>query len=82
MVKIRLKRIGTKKRPYYRIVVMDSRSPRDGRTIDEIGFYHPIEKEEKQIVINNDKLQDWVNKGAQLTPVVKSLYNRTKTAKN
>jgi small subunit ribosomal protein S16 len=79
VVKIRLKRIGTKKRPYYRIVVMDSRKPRDGRTIEEIGYYHPIEKEEKQVVINSDKLQEWMSKGAQMTPVVKSLFNRTKT---
>ena len=47
-LKIRLKRFGTKKRPYYRIVVMDSRAPRDGRTLEEVGLYHPIEAEEKQ----------------------------------
>ena len=81
MVKIRLKRIGTKKRPYYRIVVMDSRSPRDGRTIEEIGYYHPIEKEDKQLVINSDKLQDWMSKGAQMTPIVKSLFNKNRTSK-
>ena len=48
-VRIRLKRFGTKKRPFYRIVVMDSRTPRDGRVLEEIGLYHPIEKAEKQI---------------------------------
>ena len=50
-VKIRLKRFGTKKRPYYRIVVVDSRAPRDGKTIEEVGFYHPIEVADKQIKI-------------------------------
>jgi len=49
VVKIRLKKFGSKKRPYYRIVVQDSREPRDGRTIEELGVYHPIEVEEKQI---------------------------------
>ena len=48
-VRIRLKRFGTKKRPFYRIVVMDSRTPRDGRVLEEIGLYHPIEKKEKQV---------------------------------
>ncbi len=55
-VKIRLKRMGTKRRPYYRIVVMDSRAPRDGRTIDEVGLYHPIEAEDKQVVLKEEKM--------------------------
>ena len=53
-VKIRLKRFGTKKRPYYRIVVMDSRAPRDGRTLEEVGLYHPIEVEDKQVMLKVD----------------------------
>ncbi|MCK5250977.1 MAG: 30S ribosomal protein S16 [Spirochaetaceae bacterium] len=75
-VKIRLKRMGTKKRPYYRIVVMDSRAPRDGRTIDEVGYYHPIETEDKQILIKEDKVKEWLSKGARPTITVKRLLNR------
>ena len=75
-VKIRLKRMGTKKRPYYRIVVMDSRAPRDGRTIDEVGYYHPIEAEDKQISIKEDKVKEWLGKGARPTITVKRLLNR------
>lgn len=75
-VKIRLKRFGTKKRPYYRVVVMDSRSPRDGRTIDEVGLYHPIEAEERQVKLKEDKVRDWLSKGAQPTDTVKKLLNK------
>ena len=74
-VRIRLKRFGTKRRPYYRIVVMDSRSPRDGRTIEEVGFYHPIEIEEKQIQVKEDRVRDWLNKGAQPSDTVRKLLN-------
>ena len=75
-VRIRLKRFGTKKRPYYRIVVVDSRSPRDGRVIEEVGLYHPIEKEEKQIAIKRDRVKEWLEKGATPTDVVKRILNR------
>ena len=75
-VKIRLKRLGTKKRPYYRVVVMDSRSPRDGRTIDEVGIYHPIEAEEVQVKLKEDKIKEWLSKGARPTDTVKKLLNR------
>ncbi len=75
-VKIRLKRLGTKKRPYYRVVVMDSRSPRDGRTIDEVGLYHPIEAEEVQVRLKEDKIKEWLSKGAQPTDTVKKLLNK------
>ncbi len=68
--------MGTKKRPYYRIVVMDSRAPRDGRTIDEVGYYHPIEAEDKQISIKEDKVKEWLVKGARPTITVKRLLNR------
>ena len=75
-VKIRLKRMGTKRRPYYRIVVMDSRAPRDGRTIDEVGLYHPIEAEGKQVSIKEDKVKEWLSKGARPTITVKRLLNK------
>jgi len=74
-VRIRLKRFGTKKRPYYRIVVTDSRSPRDGRTIEEVGFYHPIEIEQKQLIIKEDRVRDWLKKGAQPSDTVRKLLN-------
>ena len=75
-VKIRLKRFGSKKRPYYRIVVMDSRAPRDGRTLEEVGLYHPIETEDKQVVLKEDRIKEWIGKGAQPTATVKKLLNK------
>lgn len=76
MVKIRLKRIGAKKRPFYRIVVQDSREPRNGKTIEEVGIYHPIEVAEKQISFDSDKIRSWLQKGAQPTDTVKRLLNK------
>lgn len=75
-VKIRLKRFGTKKRPYYRIVVMDSRSARNGRTIEEIGFYHPIEVEGKQLNIKEERAREWIDKGARPSDTVRKLLNQ------
>jgi small subunit ribosomal protein S16 len=75
-VKIRLKKFGTKGRPYYRIVIMDTRSPRDSRTIDEIGLYHPIEAEDKQIRIDEEKAKFWLARGAQPSDTVRSLLNK------
>ena len=75
-VRIRLKRFGTKRRPYYRIVVMDSRTPRDGRALDEVGFYHPIEVEEKQIDLNEERIRSWIEKGAKPSDTVRELLNR------
>ncbi|MFP4363401.1 MAG: 30S ribosomal protein S16 [Spirochaetia bacterium] len=75
-VKIRLKRYGTKKRPYYRLVAVDSREPRDGRTIEELGFYHPIELEEKQVKLKEDRIRDWVDNGAQVSKTVRRLLNK------
>jgi small subunit ribosomal protein S16 len=75
-VKIRLKRFGTRMRPFYRIVVMDSRVPRDGVCLDEIGLYHPIEKDEKQIVLDETKVKEWLSKGAQPTDTVRGLLNK------
>jgi len=74
-VRIRLKRFGTKKRPFYRIVVMDSRTPRDGRVLEEIGLYHPIEKKEKQIAVSADRVKDWLSRGATPSATVKRLLN-------
>ena len=73
---IRLKRFGTKKRPYYRIVVVDSRAPRDGKTIEELGYYHPIEAEEKQITFEAEKIRAWLDKGARVSDTVRSLLNK------
>ena len=74
-VRIRLKRFGTKRRPYYRIVVTDSRSPRDGRTIEEVGFYHPIEIAEKQLSVKEDRIREWLGKGARPSDTVRKLLN-------
>ena len=77
-VKIRLKKFGTKKRPYYRIVVMDTKTPRDGRPIEEVGLYHPIETEEKQVRLNEGKIREWLGKGALPTTTVKRILNKNK----
>lgn len=71
-VKIRLKRMGSNKKPFYRIVVADSRAPRDGKFIEEIGFYNPI-SQPKQVKINDDKAVKWLGCGAQPTDTVKTL---------
>jgi small subunit ribosomal protein S16 len=76
VVKIRLKRLGTKKRPYYRVVVMDSRQARDSRTIDEVGIYHPLETEDKQFSVKEEAVKAWLGKGAQPSPTVKRLLNK------
>lgn len=72
-VKIRLRRMGAKKAPFYRVVVADSRSPRDGRFIEEIGYYNPV-SEPAQIKINEEKANKWLQNGAQPTEVVKKLF--------
>ncbi|MCY6372389.1 30S ribosomal protein S16 [Clostridium ganghwense] len=74
-VKIRLKRMGAKKAPFYRVVVADSRSPRDGRFIEEIGYYNPV-SEPKTIKIDEEKAVKWVKNGAQPTDVVKKLFTK------
>lgn len=71
-VKIRLKRMGANKKPFYRIVVADSRSPRDGKFIEEIGYYNPV-SEPKQVKINDEKAVQWLKNGAQPTEAVKNL---------
>lgn len=72
MVKIRLKRIGAKKNPFYRIVVADSRYPRNGRFIEELGYYDPM-KNPVELKLDNEKLQTWLKNGAQPTETVKAL---------
>ncbi|AKL95502.1 30S ribosomal protein S16 [Clostridium aceticum] len=74
-VKIRLKRMGSKKKPFYRIVVADARAPRDGRFIEEIGFYNPV-SQPKEFRIDNDKATKWLNDGAQPTDTVKDLFKK------
>ena len=74
-VKLRLKRGGSKQRPFYRIVASDARSPRDGRFIDTIGIYNPI-PENYEVSIDEEKALYWLNNGAQPTDTVKSLFNK------
>ncbi len=79
-VKIRLKRMGAMRRPYYRIVVMDTLSPRDGRAIDEVGLYHPVEAEDKQVRLDQEKISYWLQKGAKPTATVKKILNKNNIA--
>ena len=74
-VKIRLKRMGKKKSPFYRIVVADARSPRDGRFIEEIGYYNPL-TEPSTIKIDLEKAKNWIANGAQPTDTVKVLLKK------
>ncbi|MGN0588334.1 MAG: 30S ribosomal protein S16 [Ruminiclostridium sp.] len=71
-VKIRLRRMGAKKAPFYRVVVADSRYPRDGRFIEEIGYYDPT-KEPSVVKIDAEKAQQWIKNGAQPTDTVKKI---------
>jgi small subunit ribosomal protein S16 len=73
---MRLKKFGTKKRPYYRIVVVDSQKPRDGKTIEELGYYHPIEAEDKQISFDVDKVKAWIEKGVIVSDTVRGILNK------
>ena len=85
MVSIRLKRFGAKKRPYYRIVVkrpyyrivvMDNRAARTSETIDEVGTYHPVEAEDRQVTLDKEKVESWIAKGAQPSATVKKILNK------
>lgn len=76
MVKIRLKRMGAHKKPFYRVVVADARAPRDGKFIDEIGTYNPM-TEPAAININAEKAQKWLGNGAQPTDTVKALLKKS-----
>ena len=74
-VKIRLARYGARHRPFYRIVVSDSRSPRDGRFIEKLGIYDPLQ-DPPLIQVDRDKVEEWVRKGAQLTGAVAGLLKK------
>ncbi len=74
-VKIRLKRMGAKKAPFYRVVVADSRFPRDGRFIEEIGTYNPM-KDPSEFSVDSEKVQKWIKNGAQPTDTVRNLLKK------
>ncbi len=75
MVKIRLRRLGAKKAPFYRIVVADSRYPRDGRFIEELGTYNPL-MDPPAVNVDSERAKDWIRKGAQPTDTVRSLLKK------
>ncbi len=75
-VKIRLKRVGSKKNPFFRVVVADSRSPRNGRFIEEIGYYSPL-SDPIEVKIDADKAKDWLDKGAQPTDTARALLKKS-----
>ncbi|MGH7902539.1 MAG: 30S ribosomal protein S16 [Candidatus Dormibacteraceae bacterium] len=75
MVKIRLRRMGAKKRPFYRLVVADARSPRDGRFIEQLGYYDPL-TEPATVKIDEEKVVAWLGKGAQPSDTARSLLRR------
>ena len=75
MVKIRLRRMGAKKAPFYRIVVADARSPRDGRCIEEIGTYNPLTNP-ATVNVDAEKVQAWIKNGAQPTDTVRALLKK------
>ena len=79
-VKIRLKRLGSKKNPFYRVVVADERSPRDGRFIEEIGYYNPL-TDPVDIKIDAEKATKWLGNGAQPTETVRTLLKKTEIIK-
>ena len=76
MVKIRLKRMGAHKKPYYRVVVADSRTPRNGKFIEEIGTYDPL-KDPSEIIIDNEAAKKWLANGAQPTDTVRALLKKS-----
>lgn len=76
MVKIRLTRMGTKKRPFYRIVAIDSRKKRDGEYLENLGLYHPLEKGENEVQLNIERIQHWLSTGAKPSHTVKVLLNK------
>ena len=75
-VKMRLRRMGAKKAPFYRVIVADERSPRDGKFIEEIGYYNPL-TEPAEIKIDAEKAEKWLNNGAQPTETVRSLLKKS-----
>ncbi len=75
-VKIRLMRVGTKKRPYYRIIAIDTRKKRDGAYLEKLGVYHPLKKDEDEIIVEEARIKDWLSKGAKPSHTVKILLNK------
>ncbi|GAB6196087.1 30S ribosomal protein S16 [Lysobacter xanthus] len=81
MVKIRLTRGGAKKRPFYHIIVTDSRSARDGRNIERVGFYNPVASgNDKRVELDVARIQHWIGNGAQMTDKVADLYKQAQKA--
>ena len=76
MVKIRLRRMGSKKRPFYRVVVADSRSPRDGKCIEEVGYFNPM-VEPNNTKIDMEKVHSWISRGAQPTDTVRAIIKKS-----
>ena len=76
MLKIRLRRMGAKKAPFYRIVVADSRSPRDGAFVEEIGYYNPT-SDPAELTVDNEKAAQWIKNGAQPTDTVRGLLKKS-----
>ena len=76
MLKIRLRRMGAKKAPFYRIVVADSRSPRDGAFVEEIGYYNPT-SDPAELKVDNEKAAQWIKNGAQPTDTVRGLLRKS-----
>lgn len=74
-VKIRMRRMGSKRKPFYRIVVADSRMPRDGRFIEEVGYYNPLTNPD-EVKLEEDKIFEWLEKGAQPSDAVRSLLSK------
>ena len=75
MLKIRLRRMGAKKQPFYRIIVADSRAPRDGSFVEEIGYYNPL-TEPVELKVDNARAQEWIKNGAQPTDTVRGLLKK------
>ncbi len=75
-VKIRLTRMGSKKKPFYRVVVADSRAPRDGKFIEQIGYFNPLVAEAEQVKLDVEKANKWLGTGAQPTDTVKALFKK------
>ena len=77
MVVIRLKRMGRRHRPFYRVNAMDKRAPRDGRVIEELGWFDPVAPEDKQIKLKADRIKYWLSVGAQPSDTVRSLLKKS-----
>lgn len=75
MTTMRLKRFGSKKKPYYRVVIQDNRKATSSVTIDEVGYYHPIAEKDQQVKLDAEKVKMWIGKGVQVSPTVKNLIN-------